>query len=214
MKSVVIGIHLQRSDIEPVAKPMGVSGLYASVFDVDDDRPLGDRELLMEIAGVRAKLLDRATFIAIRYGFTVKGEDELAAKCAGRVEKWRELLAAHREEVEMTLKVPAAALPSRPDRHNFESGGAYLRALHEAARGVDIDPRFRAAVERTIVPIATQHRWLRDASSLELAVLVHKNDTAAIHDAGERLQLEFATVPFLLSGPWPLEVFATDDHQQ
>jgi hypothetical protein len=182
--------------------------------EVDDDRPLADRELLVEKADVRAKLLDRATFVAVRYGFAVRNENELAAKCGDRTAKWRELLVAHRDEVEMTLKAPAAAPPARPNRRDFHSGAAYLRALHDAANAVDIDPRFRAAIERTLVPRASQHRWIRDSASVELAMLVRRSDVEQIRAAGEQLRRDFASVPFLLSGPWPLEVFASDDHQQ
>jgi len=34
-----------------------------------------------------------------------------------------------------------------------------------------------------------------------------------VRAAGEQLKRDFPDVPFLLSGPWPLEVFADDDHQ-
>ena len=68
MKFVVLGIHLRKDDIEPVTRAMTVADLFASAVAVDDDRPLADRDLLVEIAGVRARLLDRATFIAERDG--------------------------------------------------------------------------------------------------------------------------------------------------
>jgi hypothetical protein len=44
-------------------------------------------------------------------------------------------------------------------------------------------------------------------------MLVRRPDLENMRIAGETLRKEFAAVPFLLSGPWPLEVFA-DDHQQ
>jgi len=210
MKSIVIGIHLHEQDVRPVAEVMKAGELWASVFPVDDDRPLGDRDLLLQVAGVREKLLDRATFVAIRYGFSVRDANELATKTAGMTSQWRELLTAHRDHVEMTLKVPAAAAPPRPNRRDFASGSAYLRALHESSNAVDIDPAFRQNVERTLIPLAVEHRWIRDASSLELAMLVRRSDVAKVNAAGEALR---GKTPFLLSGPWPLEVF-TDDHQQ
>jgi len=214
MKSVILGIHLREEDVEPVTKAMRVADLFASTVGVDDDRPLADRDLLLEIAGVRAKLLDRATFVAVRYGLSVRDESELATKCGDRTAKWRELLIAHREEVEMTLKAPPAAPTARPDRRDFESGSAYLRALYAATYAVDVDAKFRARIEETLVPRATQHRWMRDNTSVELAMLVRRSDLDAIRDAGEELRRDFTSVPFLLSGPWPLEVFASDDHQQ
>jgi gas vesicle protein GvpL/GvpF len=213
MKSIVIGIHLHEEDVRPAAEAMRAGELYASVFPVDDDRPIGDRNLLLEVAAVRARLLDRATFVAIRYGVAVRDANELATKVAGMTSRWRELLIAHRDEVEMTLKVPAAAAPARPNRRDFASGAAYLRALHESSNAVDIDAAFRRDVERTLIPLASKHRWIRDASSVELAMLVPRADVAKINAAGEALRRDHNKTPFLLSGPWPLEVF-TDDHQQ
>lgn len=214
MRSVVIGAHLNREDVEPIARAIPVGDLFVSALEVVDDRPLGDRDLLLQVADLRAKLLDRATFIAIRYGFAARNTEEVVAKCGGLAPRWRGLLIAHREEVEMTLKAAAAAPPSRPDRRDFASGAAYMRALHESAHAVDVDPQFREGVERVLVPLTTQHRWIhRDNASVELAMLVRRRDLDTVRAAGEQLRRDFATVPFLLSGPWPLEVFA-DDHQQ
>ena len=213
MKSIVIGIHLHEEDVRPVAETMKTGELVASVFAVDDDRPLGDRDLLLEVASIRARLLDRATFVAVRFGFAVRDAKELADKTAGMTSRWRELLAAHRDEVEMTLKVPASAAVQRPNRRDFKSGAEYLRALHESSNTVDIDAAFRRDVERTLIPLATRHRWIRDASSVELAMLVRRSDIARMNAAGESLRRDHSRAPFLLSGPWPLEVFI-DDHQQ
>ena len=213
MKLVVIGAHLEPSDIEPVAEVIAVSDLWLSGMPVDDSQPLGDRDLLLRVAKTRAALLDRATFVAIRYGFTVHGASDASAKCAAHLDRWRRVLHDFREHVEMTLKVAAAAPRARPDRHDFESGAAYIRALHEATRATDVAPEFRAAVDDRIAPLAVKHRWSnRDTSSLEFAALVKREDVAAINDAGAVLKRDFPAVPFLLSGPWPLEVFA-DDHE-
>ena len=58
-----------------------------------------------------------------------------------------------------------------------------------------------------------ERRWTaRDNASVEMAALVRRNDVAAVFEAGAALKRDFPDVPFLLSGPWPLEVFA-DDHQ-
>src|SRR5436305_1875212 len=143
MKLVVIGAHLERSDIEPVAEAIGVSDLWLSGLAVDDAQPLGDRDLLLRVAKMRAALLDRATFVAIRYGFTAHGSSDGAAKCAAHIERWRRVLHDFRGHVEMTLKVAATAPRARPDRHDFESGAAYIRALHDATRATDVAPAFR-----------------------------------------------------------------------
>lgn len=213
MKLVVIGAHRERSDIEPLAEAIAVSDLWLSGMAVEESQPLGDRDLLLRVAKTRAALLDRATFVAIRYGFTAHGSSDALAKCAAHLDRWRRVLSEYRGMVEMTLKVAAAAPRPRPDRHDFESGAAYIRALHDATRATDVAPEFRRAVDETLAPLAVKHRWSnRDTSSLEFAALVKRADVAAVNDAGSALKRDFPSVPFLLSGPWPLEVFA-DDHE-
>jgi hypothetical protein len=213
MKLVVIGAHRERNDIEPLAAAIAVSDLWLSGMEVEESQPLGDRDLLLRVAQIRAALLDRATFVAIRYGFTAHGSSDAVAKCAAHLDRWRRVLNDFRDHVEMTLKVAAASPQARPDRHDFESGAAYIRALHDATRSTDVAPEFRKAIEETLTPLAVKHRWSnRDTSSLEFAALVKRESVMAINDAGSALKRDFPTVPFLLSGPWPLEVFA-DDHE-
>ena len=209
MKLVAIGAHLRREDIEPLAIAVPAGALFVSALEVADDQPLGDRELLLRAASVRAQLLDRATFIAIRYGYTFAQPIEQRF-----LEKWQRILEANRDRVEMTLKVAASSPRPRPDRREFTSGADYLRALHEATRAADADPSFRAEVEKRIVPRAVKHRWIpRDEKSIELAALIERTSIDEVRNAGEELRAAFPDVPFLLSGPWPLEVFADDDHE-
>lgn len=211
MKAVVIGAHLLRDDIEPIAAAIPAGDLFLSALEVDDDQPLGDRELLLRVAAARAKLLDVATFVAIRYGFAVSGTSEAESKCAAHFARWRRLLTEHRDHVEMTLKVAASSPRPRPDRKEFTSGADYLRALHASMQAANVDPHFRAAAEKAIVPLSVQHRWIhRDEKSIELAALVERANVDAVNAAGATLR--GSSVPFLLSGPWPLEVFA-DDHE-
>ena len=197
MKSVVIGVHLHREDITVDAIPVG--DLWFSVVNVDDDQPLADRDLLVRIAKIRAELLDRATFIAVRYGYVIS---EAPAPPSAQ---WRKILEANRDNVEMTLKVASSSKKPRPHREDFTSGAAYLRALHESA--AEIDDTFKRAAEKAIDAIDV--RWTpRDNASIELAALIPRNRIDEIRAAGEQLKRDFPRVPFLLSGPWPLEVFA------
>lgn len=203
MKSVVIGAHLRRDDIEPFAAAIPCGDVFLSALGVDDDQPLGDRELLLRVARTRQQLLERATFVAIRYGFAVHDAGGAEAKCAEHVARWRRVLEAHAGSVEMTLKVAAAEPKPRPDRHDFDKGADYLRALHGAAQAADVDPRFREAVSAIAA-----HRWThRDGRSLECALLVPRADVARVREHGEQLKRDFPDIAFLLSGPWPLEVF-------
>ncbi|HEX6096135.1 MAG TPA: GvpL/GvpF family gas vesicle protein [Thermoanaerobaculia bacterium] len=214
MKSIAIGAHLLRDDIEPVAEAIPVGDLFLSALSVPDDQPLGDRDLLLRIAGVRAKLLDVATFIAIRYGFAFASAEDAQSKCLGHLTRWKRVLTRNRDHVEMTLKVAASSPQVRPDRHAFASGAEYLRALHAATQSASVDPSFREAVERTLVPLATKHRWShRDEKSVELTALIDRARLDDVRSAGEELRAGSPHVPFLLSGPWPLEVFADDDHE-
>lgn len=212
MKAIAIGAHLLRDDVEPAAEAVPVGDLFLSTLAVPDEQPLGDREVLLRVAEIRAKLLEGATFVAIRYGFAFSTAEEALAKTAAHLARWRRLLTEHRDRVEITLKVVATTSAPRPDRRSFTSGADYLRALHAATQAAAVDAPFREAVERAIVPLTVKHRWMhRDEKSIELAALVDRARVADVRAAGEELLK--TDVPFLLSGPWPLEVFADDDRE-
>ena len=207
MKHVAIGVHLRREDIEPLATPIAAGDLFFSAVAVPDDQPLGDRDLLLRVANIRAALLDRATFIAVRYGYTFAREVDAAT-----LARWKQILEANRDHVEMTLKVAATSPRPRPDRSAFTSGAEYLRALHAATQGATADPRFREEAEQLLLPHAVRHRWThRDEKSLELTLLVARDKVDDVRQAGTGLKT--TGVPFLLSGPWPLEVFADVDRE-
>lgn len=203
-----------REDVEPIADAFSVGELFLSALPVAEEQPIGDRELLLRVAAVRASLLEVATFVAIRYGFSFRSAEEAQGKCLAHQESWRRVLTTNRGNVEMTLKVAAASPQPRPDRHAFASGAAYLRALHAARQSAQVDPAFREAAERLIVPLSERHRWAhRDEKSVELTALVAREKLDSVRAAGEELRAAAPHVPFLLSGPWPLEGFADDDHE-
>jgi hypothetical protein len=214
MKTIIIGAHLQRQDVEPVAEAWEAGDLFLSGLPVEDDQPLSDRDLLLRVAAIRAELLERATFVAVRYGFAARSVADGFARVAPFLPRWGPLLTLHRDHVEMTLKVAASSPKPRPDRHAFTSGRAYLEALHEATQAASIDPAFREAVEEMLGSLAVERRWIhRDNASLELAALVPRGKVEDVRLAGQSLRERFPRVPFLLSGPWPLEVFADADRQ-
>jgi hypothetical protein len=201
MKSLVVGVHLHREDIHVDAVAAGE--LWLSVVPLADEQPAADRDLVLRVAKVRSELLDRATFIAVRYGSVVPPLPPIRPE-------WRDLLVANRENVEVTLKVAAASPKPRPRREEFTSGAAYLRALHDTAAAPD--DAFREAAERAFGAIAVRWR-ARDNASLEMAALIPRTRVEDVLAAGELLKRDFPRVPFLLSGPWPLEVFADADQQ-
>lgn len=212
MKYVAIGAHLLRDDVEPIAEAVPVGDLFLSAVTVPDEQPTGDRDLLLRVAAARAALLDAATFVAVRYGFTFATAAEAHSKTLAYHASWKRVLAANRGNVEMSLKVAASSPTPRPHREDFAGGGAYLRALHAATQAANVDPAFREAVERLIVPLTIKHRWLhRDEKSIELTALIVREHVEDVLAAGEELRRSH--VPFLLSGPWPLEMFADDDHE-
>ena len=214
MKYIAIGIHLNREDIEPLADAVPAAGLFVSAMSVDNDQPAGDRELLVRVGAVRSKLLDRAIFIAVRYGWTFRSGAEAEAKCVEHAARWRALLEDNRGRVELTLKAPAVTPQQKPDRHAFSSGADYLRALHAAQSAVDVNARFRRSVEERVKPLCAASRWLkRDLTSLEFAATIERRRLDELHSAGEQLKRDHPEVPFLLSAPWPLEVFADADHE-
>jgi gas vesicle protein GvpL/GvpF len=212
MKSVAIGLHLRAEDVEEIAEATAASGLFISALSLPEDQPLGDRDLLLRVAGVRAKLLERATFIAVRYGFTFRSAAEAEAKIAANAPRWRKLLEENRSRVELTLKVVASGPSGQPAPRT--SGADYLRALHAAKNAVSIDDRFRNAVDERLGRLCAEHRWIqRDTSSIEFAGLVERDRLDDVAKAGETLKRDHPGVPFLLSAPWPLEIFADADRQ-
>jgi hypothetical protein len=214
MKYIAIGAHLRRDDVEPVATALQADDLFVSALELPDEQAVSDRDVILRAAAVRGRLLDRAIFVAIRYGAAVKSAAEAAEKCRPHLERWRSLLERHRDEVEMTLKVVSSTAAVRPRREDFLSGGEYLRALHGAVRGASIDPSFRAAVDEALLPLSVRQKWThRDDASLELAMLVSRARLPEVQSLGEALKSRFPAVPFMLSGPWPLEVFSDADHE-
>lgn len=214
MKSIAIGLHLRADDVEGIAEATNAAGLVVSAISVADDQPLGERDLLVRVANVRARLLERATFIAVRYGFTFRSAAEAESKIAAKARRWREILEQNRTRVELTLKVPASTPQTKPDRHEFQSGAEYIRALHAAKNAAAIDDRFKRAVEENVGQLCVASRWIaRDAASLEFAGLIERSRLPELASAGEWLKGTCPDVPFLLSAPWPLEVFADADHE-
>lgn len=214
MKYLAIGAHLLRDDIEPDAQAIPVGDLYLSAVEIHDEQFLSDRDLLLRVARVRSTLLTHATFIALRYGFTFSTPEAALEKTRSQLTGWKATLTTHRDHVEMTLKIAASNAQSRPRREDFSSGADYLRALHRSTRAATVDEPFRTAAERALFSSAVAHRWMsRDAKSLELVFLIDREGLEAVRESGEKLRAECPDVPFLLSGPWPLEVFADVDRQ-
>lgn len=214
MRYALIGAHLGREDVAGVddVDVLSLDRLVLSAIRFDPSAGLADSATIAKAARVRGELLSRETFIAIRYGSSVAGRDGAHEKCAGFEASWERILTRYRGMVEMTLKVASGVGELRPDRRSFSSGRAYLEALHESRRGTAVGEDFRAWIESRLGDLAVRGTWSRrDDLATEFAFLIRREDVAAAKDAGIDLKAAFPDVPFLLSGPWPLETFANEE---
>ena len=208
VKLIAIGIHGELSDIPHggEASAVAVGSVFVSVLAVSHEQALGDRELLLRVAGIRRELLESGTFIAVRYGAAFSSAGELLNRFIGRAANAAEILRTRRGCVEMTMKIPVGGATAPPDRRQFSNGADYLRALHTHRNAAELDPQFRTRVEERLAPLAEELRWRpRDAASVELVALILRAQVDRFRGAAETLR--DSKQAFLLSGPWPLEVF-------
>lgn len=210
---LLLGAHLEAGDLDGIDGVVSFDGgaVRLSAIPYDSDRGIAARETIERAAALRQALTSRQTFVAIRYGATAGNEPEAREKCAQYAERWRALLIEYRGHVEVTMRLGAPSGALRPKREDFENGRDYLIALRNI-RSAMPDPEFVNAVEVAFAPIAVRKKWnRRDDGTLEFVALVRRDDLPRVKNVGESLQASFGNVPFLLSGPWPLEVFAHDE---
>lgn len=210
---MLIGAHLDRTHVEPVSSvtPIDLGELVLSAATIHRDRGSSDPALLRSALESRDRLLDLATFIAIRWGSIVDSDEVAREKCASRIERWRTRLEKTQGMVEMTFKIGGKGKPVRPDFRSASSGRDYLQKLHDMRRGVEIDTNLLDRAEALFRPVAVELRQLRrEDGGAEIALLVPRERLRSVAEAGRQLQEERPESPFLLSGPWPLEVFADE----
>jgi hypothetical protein len=208
---MLVGLHLNRSDVEPVEHvvPVDVEGLTVSAVRYSSESGKADPALLRQVLRAREDLLRRATFIAIRYGNSVRHARDAAALVRPRLQSWRHILEASQGLVEMTLRAASGEKPSRPDRRDFSSGAAYLRSLQSLRKSSAVSAEFLGDAERRLAPHSVDYRVLqREDGSAEIALLVRRSGIDALTAVSAELRKLYPEQPFLLSGPWPLETFA------
>lgn len=210
MRAILIGVHLEPEDAaDEQVVTFQAAGLTVSAIEISEESSTADPAVLKRAVETRARLLDRATFIAIRYGAPVRSSEEIVDRIGARAARWRELLTERRSLVEITLKVAPDAKATRPDRTSVTSGKEYLTRLHEMRQGT-LREETRAAAERAFA-FAEKLRWSsRQDGGSEMVALVRRDRVADVRHAGEMLRDELADVAFVLSGPWPLEVFGEE----
>lgn len=209
---VLLGAHLRNEDaaLEGVrVVPAGT--LFLSTIEIPSTQGVAAHEVVTRAASVRQELAQCETFVAIRYGATASSPEEAAAKCAPHLDAWKRLLEQHRGMAELTLRAGGGAKAARPDRTAFANGADYLRALRAAKSGSPVEPaflddareRFSGCATR-IVPVE------RHDGGAELAMLVARERIDSARRIALDLRESWPHIPFLLSGPWPLEVFADE----
>lgn len=208
---LLLGAHLERQDAE------GVEGLHLidapvtiSALELADSREANQRATLVEAARLRQELIARETFVAIRYGATAGDDNEARNRCATHFDRWTDLLQRHRGSVEATLKIATGAKVSAPDRKDFRCGADYMRALSAARTAQLPSPEIRRSFESPFDTLSTDRRWIaRPDGGSELAMLIHRENFARARDAAETL-MKSISLPFMFSGPWPLETFVDE----
>jgi hypothetical protein len=149
--------------------------------------------------------------VAIRYGTAFRSAEDAEVKCRELAPKWKELLEEFNDMSEVTLKV-AGNKGSRPDPARVKNGAEYLRELHRMRTGVAVDEVFRKDVDERFATVATRSRWVsRHDGGSEFVALVARGRLDEVATIGSALVEAHPDTAFLLSGPWPLEVFASEE---
>lgn len=208
---LLLGAHLERRDAEGIDGLHLIEGpLTISALQLLDSREANQKATLVEAARLRQELIDRETFVAIRYGATASDDIEAKNRCATHFERWRNLLEAHRGSVEVTLKIATGAKSSPPNRNDFRCGADYMRAL-SAARTAQLPvPELRRSFEAAFESLTSERRWIaRQDGGSELAMLIPRARFPEARDAAQTL-MKSIDLPFMFSGPWPLETFVDE----
>jgi hypothetical protein len=209
---VLLGAHLRAEDaaVEGV-RVVPAGDLFLSALEIPSSQGVAAHDVVTRAASVRQELAFRETFVAIRYGATATTPQEAAAKCTPHLERWHRLLSELRGMAELTMRAGGGARGTRPDRAAFASGADYLRALRASKTASPVDPAFiedaRARFGEAAGRIVAVER--HDGGA-ELAMLVAREQIDRARRIALALRDDWPHVPFLLSGPWPLEVFADE----
>jgi hypothetical protein len=206
---MLVGAHLRAADaaVDGVTS-IDASPLTLSAVAFPASLHSSDRKLIGRTLEARQKLIEREIFVAIRYGAAADTPDQARQLALPFVARWNELLERHRGKIELTLKLAPRERPTRPRRQDAASGRDYLEQL-QRMRAEALSSGERETIERRFAEF--EKRWCqRSDGGSELALLTSRTDLERVRKAGEALRQELPDLPFVLSGPWPLEVFAND----
>lgn len=209
----LIGAHLRHQDVEPVASVTAIptGGLVLSALELANGEATSSPHVIRRAIEARNALLERATFIAFRWGSTAGSIAHAQDQVADATARWQKVLERNQGFVEMTFKVGGSSRPGRPDHRSASSGGEYLRRIHEASRQVTVDEELLARAETVLNPLAERSRRLRRPDGgAEIALLIVRSKVSEAGRAAAGLREEMPDRPFLFSGPWPLETFVDE----
>lgn len=213
VRYALIGAHLNGDDVAGISavRCFDLGGLVVSALEFDPQQGMAAPAVIRRALEARKDLIARETFIAIRYGAAVAGEQEARSVCAPWMERWRRILEKRRGMVEVTLRIAGTKKPTAPNRKDFVSGTDYLRALHRH-RQANLDPAAAGAIEALFEPLAAERTWVgRADGSSELVMLMSRANLEAVGRAADELKKRLPELPFMISGPWPLETFAHEE---
>jgi hypothetical protein len=206
---MLVGAHLRAadSDVEGVT-PIDAAGLTLSAVAFPASLHPSDRTLIARAVEARQKLIEREIFVAIRYGSAADTPDHARQLALPFLDQWSALLERHRGKIELTLKLAPRERPARPRRQDAASGRDYLEQL-QRMRAISLSSDETETIERRFAPF--EQRWSqRSDGGSELALLASRTELDRVREAGEALRQELPHLPFVLSGPWPLEAFADE----
>lgn len=206
-----LGVH--RSADEIVAEGISridVGPVVVSALEIGEGENAATTSVLTRALELRTALLRGGSYIAIRYGVVLDSAAEVVRVCEPKASAWAKTLEETRGLVELTLKIAPDQKPERPDRKTVSGGSEYLKKLRQM-QGSSLSSERKGEIEALLAEGATRTVWRdREGGGTELVMLVPAERVTEFRERGRGLAQSDRRLPFILSGPWPIEVFADE----
>lgn len=206
-----LGVHRSADEIsaEGIAR-IDVGPVVVSALEIGEGENAATSSVLTRALELRTALLRGGSYIAIRYGVVLDSESEVIRVCEPKASAWAKTLDKTRGLVELTLKIAPDQKPERPDRKSVSGGSEYLMKLKLMQRST-LSKERKEEIEAILAEGANRTVWRdREGGGTELVMLVPTERVAEFRERGQRLAQSERRLPFILSGPWPIEVFADE----
>lgn len=206
-----LGVHRSADEIcAGGVSRIGVGPVVVSALEIGEGENAATTSVLTRALELRTDLLQGGSYIAIRYGVVLDSEADVVRICEPKASAWAETLEKTRGLVELTLKVAPEQRTERPNRKSVSGGSEYLMKLKQM-QGSSLPPERRREIEAILNEGANRSVWRdREGGGTELVMLVPSEKVAEFRERGRRLAELDHRLPFILSGPWPIEVFADE----